>query len=118
MNKRKENILAVVVFIGLITHFLFGYFFWDEIKFVNIYYVSTYFLCDVLSFTVYLIATAKWLKGIGALGMVLSVFYIYMEFQNPTYWVQRDYLTLGLVIVNCGFIWFFTDKATHKNKKI
>ena len=114
MDKRTEKILSIVLFFGLMSHFLFGYFFWDEIKMVNIYYVSIYFLTDVCSFIIYLISRTKILKGIGALGMVLSIFYIYMEFQDPSYWVERDYLTLALVLVNCGFVWYYTDKFKPK----
>lgn len=117
MDKKKENILALVLFIGLIMHFGIGYFFWDVIKFVNIYYLSIYFLCDVFGFVIYLISTSKILKGIGALTMVLSLYYIYMEFNDPSFWNVRDYLTLGLLLANCGFVWIFTDRLTVKNKK-
>jgi len=110
MQKNKETILAAVLFMGLIMHFGLGYFFWDEFKSINLYYLSVYFLADVFSFVIYLLATSKVLKGMGAFGMVLSLYYIYMEFNDPSYWVERDYVTLGLTIVNCGFIWHFTDK--------
>jgi len=116
MQKNKESILAVVLFVGLVSHFGIGYFFWEEIKFVNVYYLTVYFLFDVFGFVVYLLATSKALKGIGALSMVVSLYYIYMEFNNPSFWVERDYLTLGLTLANCAFIWFFTDK--FKNKSI
>jgi len=116
MQKNKESILAVVLFVGLVSHFGIGYFFWDTIKFVNIYYLSIYFLCDVFGFIIYLIATYKILKGVGALTMVLSLYYIFMEFNNPSFWVERDYLTLGLCLTNCLFIWFFTDKV--KSRKV
>lgn len=115
MDKKKETILALVLFIGLASHFLLGYFFWDEIKIVNIYYVSIYFLCDVFGFVVYLLATSKALKGMGALGMILGTFYLYREFNDPSLWIKRDYITLGLVFVNCFFIWLLTDKVKNKN---
>ena len=117
MRKKKENILAAILFIGLASHFLFGYFFWDEIKAVNIYYVSVYFLCDVFGFVVYLLANSKALKGVGALGMILGTFYLYQEFNDPSLWVQRDYITLGLVFLNSYFIWYFTDRFKDKNNK-
>lgn len=115
MNERKENILASILFIGLGLHFGVGYFFWDEIKVVNIYYVSIYFMVDVFGLVVYLLATGSLLKGIGALGMALGTFYLYKEFNDPAYWIERDYTTMGLVFANMAFIWYYTDKVKNKN---
>lgn len=69
---------------------------------------------DVFGFVVYMLANGKVLKGMGALGMVCGTFFFYMEFNDPNLWVKRDYLTLGLVFVNCYFIWFYTDKLKKK----
>ena len=73
---------------------------------------------DIWGFVVYLLANAKALKGMGAFGMILGSYFFYMEFNDPSLWNLRDYLTLGLVAVNCGFIWIFTDKFKSKNHKV
>ncbi|MES2382415.1 MAG: hypothetical protein V4538_15315 [Bacteroidota bacterium] len=115
MTKAQETILGWVVFVGLISHFGLGYFFWDVIKVVNIYYVSIYFMVDVMGFVIYLTSReSKMLKGMGALGMVLGTFYLYREFNNPMYWTERNFITLGLVLSNTFFIWYFTDKIKNK----
>jgi hypothetical protein len=116
MDKRKENIIAGIMFIGLVSHYLFGYFFWDELTAVNIYYITVYWCMDLWGFTVYLLACGRILKGVGALGMLLGSYFFYMEFNDPSVWAERDYLTLGLVFSNCFFIWYFTDKIKTKNK--
>ncbi len=100
---------------GLAMHFGVGYFYWDEFKFVNVYYVSAYFLFDTLGLVVYLIARSWWLKAIGAVTMTLSTYYLYMEFNDPTYWQHRDYITLGLIFGNLFFIWLFADTLKNKN---
>lgn len=115
MQKRKENILTAILFIGIILHFGIGYFLWDEITVVNIYYVSVYFLGDVCGFVIFLISQGNLLKGGGMLMMGLSTYYLYMEFNDPTYWIERDYITLGMVFANVFFIWFFTSKFKDKN---
>ena len=115
MDSKKENILAFIIFMGLAMHFGVGYFFWDEIKFVNLYYVSVYFLADACGLVIYIIAHSSWLKGAGAVAMGLGTFYLYKEFNDPTYWVERDYITLGLVLVNMLFIWLFADKIKNKS---
>ncbi len=102
---------------GLAMHFGVGYFYWDKVKFVNIYYVSAYFLFDTLGLVIYLVAQSKVLKGIGAITMALSTYYLYMEFNDPAYWEERDYITLGLVLVNMVFIWLFADKIKNSNVK-
>jgi len=115
VSKQKENILAVVLFIGLVSHYFIGYFLWDKLGSEKIYSITAYFNMDLWGFVVYLLATSKTLKGMGALGMVCGSYFFYMEFNDPYLWNTRDYLTLGLVSVNCGFIWYFTDKIKDGN---
>lgn len=116
MDKYKENILAAVIFIGLLSHYVIGYFLWDKLGSEKLYSITAYFCMDIWGFIVYLLANSKALKGMGALGMVLGSYFFYMEFNDPNFWNLRDYLTLGLVVLNCGFIWMFTDKIKYKNK--
>ena len=112
MGKQKETVLGWIIFAGLIFHYLFGYFFWDKIYNVNIYYISAYFLMDVMGLVIFIIATTKFLKGIGAAGMLFGSYYFYMEFRNPMVWNDIDYKglpTLVLMILNLGFLWYYTD---------
>ena len=110
--KNKEAVLVWAIFIGLFLHHFFGYFFWDKIPNVNVYYISVYFCMDVWGLVVFLIATKNILKGAGCLGMVLGTFYFYKELNNPEVWVDNDYKLLAmffLSIVNLFFIWYYTD---------
>ena len=114
MSKNKENILAAVIFVGLISHYFIGYFLWDKLGSEKIYSITAYFCMDICGFVVYLLASGKLLKGMGGLGMLLGSYFFYMEFNDPSLWDVRDYLTLGLVAMNCCFIWLFTDKMKRK----
>jgi len=114
VSKRKENILALVLLIGLVSHYFIGYFLWDKLGSEKIYSITAYFNMDLWGFVVYLLANGRVLKGMGGLGMVCGSFFFYMEFSDPYFWSVRDYLTLGLVGMNCGFIWMFTDKIKNK----
>jgi len=116
MDKKKENILALVLFLGLVSHYFVGYFLWDKLGSEKIYSITAYFCMDVWGLVVYLIASGKILKGAAALGMACGTFFFYMEFNDPYLWETRDYLTLTLVIINCFFIWFYIDK--YKNRKL
>ena len=74
--KEKENKIAIMMFIGLVSHYCFGYFFWGVLPKVNIYYLTVYFNMDVWGFTVFMLAReSKFLKGIGMLGMLLGSLY-------------------------------------------
>lgn len=118
MSKKQETILAVVLAVGLVSHFFLGYFYWDKLGSERIYSLTAYFCMDLWGFVVYLLANGRILKGMGALGMVCGAFFFYMEFNDPNLWIQRDYLTLALVLGNSFFIWVFTDKVKNKNKKL
>ena len=75
-DKQKEDFAAVIMFIGIASHYLFGYFFWGVLPKVNIYYLTVYFNMDVWGFTVFMLAReSKFLKGIGMLGMLLGSLY-------------------------------------------
>lgn len=118
MPKNKENILAAILFVGLVSHYFIGYFLWDKLGSEKVYSVTAYFCMDLWGFVVYLLASSKLLKGMGGLGMVCGSYYFYMEFNDPNFWGVRDFLTLALVFTNCLFLWFFTDKFKTKNKKL
>jgi len=110
--KEKESILGFAIFIGLIAHYVFGYFFWDKIGYDRVYCITAYFCMDVWGMVVFIIAKGKILKGAGALGMVLGTYYFYMEFNDPFVWAGNDYkllATLALSIMNLFFIWYYTD---------
>lgn len=115
--KEKENKIAIMMFIGLVSHYCFGYFFWGVLPKVNIYYLTVYFNMDVWGFTVFMCARkSELLKGMGCLGMVLGSYFFYMEFNDPATWTQRDYMTLAMMFFNVFFIWVFTEKNLNKRK--
>ncbi len=114
MQRHKENILALVLFIGILSHYCLGYFFWDKLGTEKLYSITAYFCMDLYGFIVFLLSSTKLLKGMGAFGMICGTFFFYMEFNDPSLWSARDYLTLGLVLVNCSFIWIFTNKFKNK----
>jgi len=101
--------------IGLIMHYYLGYFLWDKISFINLYYISFYFCMDLWGFIVFMLATkSALLKGAGGLGMVLGSYFMYMEFHDPMNWQERDYTMLVMVGMNCAFIWFITENIKFK----
>ena len=106
-DKKTQDRLAAVMFVGLIAHYYFGYFLWDKISFINLYYMSLYFCMDLFGFVVFMLATkSDFLKATGAAGMLMGSYFMYMEFHNPMMWEERDYTMLMMVAMNCCFIWF------------
>ncbi len=118
---KKETILGLMIFIGLISHYVFGYFFWDKIGSEKIYSISAYFCMDVWGLVVFILAKTKTLKGAGCLGMVLGSYFFYMEFNDPQNWRVSDYkagCTFLLLVVNLAFVWHYTNLFQRlKNKK-
>lgn len=112
MSKKKENILAAIIFIGFISHYCFGYFFWKELGSEKIYSITMYFCADIWGLVLFLLACGRILKGLGVLGMVLGTFFFYMEFQDPYNWEVVDYrnlATLTLSSINLFFVLYYTD---------
>ena len=110
---KTESVLASIIFIGLISHYLFGYFFWDVIGSEKVYSITAYFCMDIWGLCLFVLANTKILKGMGCLGMVLGTYYFYMEFQDPSNWKVEDYkgfATFSLAGINLAFVWHFTDK--------
>jgi len=67
---------------------------------------------DVFGLVVFILATTRLLKGLGALGMILGTYYFYMEFRDPMMWDEVDYKglpTFCLAVANLFFIWYYTD---------
>lgn len=116
---KNEKILGLMIFIGLMSHYVFGYFFWDKIGTEKLYLITAYFCMDIFGLVVFILAKTKFLKGLGCLAMVLGTYYFYMEFNDPQNWRVGDYkmgCTFLLLIVNLVFVWIFTDK--FKNLKL
>jgi len=112
MEKNKENVLGCMIFVGLISHYLFGYFLWDKILGDMLYSITAYFCMDVFGLTTFILAKTRFLKGLGCLGIALGTYYFYMEFNSPYNWEVNDYkglATLGISGINLFFIWFYTD---------
>lgn len=101
-----------MIIIGLISHYLFGYFFWDKLGSDLIYSITAYFCMDVWGLVVFILATTRFLKGLGCLGMILGTYYFYMEFRDPMVWNNTDFKglpTFGLAVINLFFLWYYTD---------
>lgn len=114
MDKKQENILGWVVIIGFSSH-LYSYFFWEEIIGVNIFYITIYFNADILGFALFVLTReSKILKGAGVIGMGAGSYLFFCEFNNPVYWEQRDFLTLGMIFINVFFLIIFTERLKHK----
>lgn len=110
---KKELILGLMIFIGLISHYVFWYFFWDKIGTEKLYSITAYFCMDIWGLVVFVLANTRFLKGLGCLGMVLGSYFFYMEFNDPQNWEVSDYkvgCTFFLLIINLFFVWYYTDK--------
>lgn len=101
-----------MIFIGLLSHYFFGYFLWDKIGTEKLYSITAYFCMDVWGLVVIILSKTRLLKGFGYLGMVLGTYYFYMEFNDPYNWQVEDYkggATLLLSFINLFFLWYYTD---------
>ena len=75
---------------------------------------------DIFGLCVFILATTKILKGLGALGMVLGTYYFYMEFRDPMMWDDMDFKALPtffLSVANLFFVWYYTDLFKSKKRK-
>jgi len=117
IDKTKENILAGVLALAIISHFGVAYFLWRWLPIDRIYYLTLYMNMDVWGLAVFVLTReSKWLRGIGMLGMAIGSFYLYIEFRgNPTKWTPINFVTIIIILINTCFIWHFSDKI--KNKK-
>jgi len=113
VKKKKENILTCIIFVGFIAHFVVGYFFWDKIGIENLYRLTGYFCMDLWGFIVFLLANTRWLKGMGALGMILGSYYSYILLQDED---VKDYFMFGVMLSNVFFIWFFIEKFKQQKR--
>ena len=112
MEKKRETILGWMIFVGMISHYLFGYFFWDKLGSDLIYSITAYFLMDIMGMVIFVLALTRFLKGLGCLGMILGTYYFYMEFRDPMVWNDVDFKglpTFGLSVLNLFFVWYYTD---------
>jgi hypothetical protein len=119
MNTHKKTILSIVVIIGIVMHFSIGYFHWDIVAGKDgtdiLYGVTAYFLMDVLGLCLFVLheqLKSSILRGVGILLMILSTYYIGMEFNDPYNWAALDYKILAVLVmafINLGFIFYFTD---------
>jgi len=113
MRKNTETILGWMIFTGLVSHYVFGYFLWDVIGTEKLYSITVYFCGDISGLCLFIIARTRFLKGMGCLAMVLGTYFFYMEFNDPQNWKLEDYkggCTFLLLIVNLFFVWYYTDK--------
>jgi len=116
---KKERILGLMIFIGLISHYVFGYFFWDKLGTEKIYSISAYFSLDIWSLCCFILAKTKFLKGMGCLGMGCATYFFYMEFNDPQNWEVEDYkmgCTFVLMLINLFFVWVYTEKLRKLKK--
>ena len=115
MEKRTENILTAILFVGIALHFSMGLFFLDNLPVGNVGKICLYFVMDVNGFVLFLLSNRKVFKGLGALGMILGCYMLYKELVSDSILTEKDYLTMGLLLSNVVFIWHFSDKIKNKN---
>lgn len=136
MNKKKDIALSIIVIMGIIVHYYFGYFKWD--LFVQHYEVidgqrvntfdilfglSLYFCMDVLGLALFVIssaAKANFLRWVGAGSMLIATVYFYMEFNDPHYWTVEKFkwpASITLSVINLFMLWYFIDLYRLKTKQ-
>ena len=116
MDKRTENIVGTFVGIALAAHII-GYFFWSLITFMNIYYVSFYFMM-LMSGLMFMIISRGIVMKYVSLGMFsLGSQFLFMEFAgDPQNWTQANIWTLVFIFVNSLLLNFFLDKYKKRIK--
>lgn len=112
MQQYKETILGWVLFTGLVSHFLFGYFLWDIVGTEKLYTITVYFVIDMMGLVAVILSTVQFLTNMGYLAMAFGTFYFYMEFNDPYNFQVANYrthATLVLSFINLFFFWHYTD---------
>ena len=116
MSKRTENIAGIFVGISLISHVI-GYFFWPDIKFVNIYYVSLYFMTTMSGLMFMIISMGVVMKYVSTAMFASGSQFLYMEFAgNPQNWTRTNILTLAFILVNSLLLHYFLDTRKKRLK--
>jgi len=133
MDKKRQILLSIIVVIGIMAHYYFGYFAWDlfvdqyEIidgKRVNtfdiLFGLSLYFCMDVLGLALFVVssaAKAKFVRWVGAGAMLIATVYFYMEFNDPHYWRVEKFkwpASILLTVANLFMLWYFIDLLRKK----
>ncbi len=110
MNKRTENIVGAFVAFGLISHIV-GYFFWPLIKWVNIYYISIYFLMMNCGLMFMLISKGIIMKYVSTGMFAIGGQFLYMEVAgDPQNWTTVNIWTLGFIFANSLLISYFINR--------
>ena len=115
IKKQNENIIGILLGISLFLH-LVGYFFWPLVKWVNIYYVSIYFLMLNVGLALMMVAVGKVMKYVSMGMFTFGGQFLFMEFAgDPQDWTNVDLLTLLFICANSLLVSFLIDK--YKKQK-
>jgi len=116
MTKQKvENIQSALIFISLVFH-LFGYFFWQQIKIINLYYVSVYFMMMNLGLCLVLCNSSRFLHYISTAIFSFGGGFLYMEFAgDPSNWTNVNILTFTFIGANSLLISRYIETKKIKN---
>ena len=117
MNQKSKNDWAAgLVFFSFVSH-LFSYFFWQEVKVLNIFYVTIYFNMFVHGFVFMMLMSGQFWKVVSTLMFWVGSQLLYMEiWRNPMDWTNADIWVLISTGINAILISFLMDKLKHKKQ--
>ena len=115
-QKSKNDLAAGLVFFSFLSH-IFGYFFWQEIKIVNIFYVTIYFNMFVHGFVFMMLMNGQVWRVVSTLMFWVGSQLLYMElWRNPMDWTNTDVWVLIFTGINAVLISFLMDKLKHRKQ--
>lgn len=110
----KDAIISLLVGISLIGH-IFGYFFWQYVKVINLYYVSVYFMMMNLGLVLMLSLNGRFMKYVSVAMFSFGGGFLYMEFAgDPQNWTYTNLATFIFIGVNSLLISRWIEKYKEK----
>lgn len=116
MTKKKiEAVQSGLIFVSLVFH-LFGYFFWQQVTIINLYYVSVYFMMMNLGLCLVLCNSSRFLHYISTAIFSLGGGFLYMEFSgDPSNWTNVNIITFIFIGANSLLISRYIETKKIKN---
>lgn len=115
--KKRDDIIAGLVCISMILHVV-GYFFWQYITIVNLYYVSIYFLIMNVGLAFMLTLDGRFWRYVSIGMFSLGGGFLYMEFAgDPQHWTNVDIATFTFIGVNSLLLSRWIEKQKEKQKQ-
>jgi len=112
---KRDDIIGILVGVSLIGHII-GYFFWQYVKIINLYYVSMYFMMMNIGLALMLSLHGVLMRYVSVAMFSFGGGFLYMEFAgDPQNWTNVNILTFMFIGINSLLISRYIEKYKEKH---